>query len=348
MTTDFIAVARAPVRVDPAGGGTDCPPFSVAHGGAVVNFGITRYVHARVRPRPDTRAVTLVSEDLQTTVEAPFVDALALDGRLDFLKCIARRLAPPWGFTLTVEADVPPGSGLGSSGAVGVACVGAFDEAMGAQRLQQETAELANGIERQDLGNAGGSQDSYGAAFGGLNLITYQRGGATAARRLNVPAHVLLELERRCVLVYTGEVHLSGSIHEDIKRSYALPNSPTVDAMRNLKQVAIESARALEAGDLERFGALLSENWRHHKRLHASCDSETLRRFYAAAADHAVGGKTCGAGGGGCVLFLARDGGRRALESACEKVGGRLVPFDIDRQGLVRWQAQGAPSLAPA
>ncbi|MBI3830102.1 MAG: hypothetical protein HY291_11330 [Planctomycetes bacterium] len=338
MPGTFIAIARAPMRVDPAGGGTDCPPFSVEHGGALVNFGITRYVHARVEMLAGSKEAVIRSEDLNREVHANSLSELKLDGNLDLLKAVAKRMKPVGGFRLSVASDVPPGSGLGSSGAVGVACVGAFDEAMGTPRTQEAAAELANDIERTDCGNVGGNQDSFGAALGGMNFLTYHKGGGTSARKLRVPEEAVLELERRCVLVYTGEVHLSGSIHQDIKRSYALPESPTVDAMKNLARVARESAEALEACNVDRFGALLNENWVHHKRLHESCDSATLKKFYAAAQDHITGGKTCGAGGGGCVLFLAKDGHRKALERACEDLGGRLLPFGIDRKGLLRWR----------
>jgi len=333
-----IIIGRAPVRVDPAGGGADCPPFSIEYGGAVVNFGIRHYVYAHLEICRQSREAIISSEDFDVEVRADSVEALQLDGKLDFLKGIARRMKPPWGFHLTVRSDVQPGSGLGSSGAVGVSCVGAFDEAMGTKRTKAESAELANSIERQDLGMAGGSQDSYGAAFGGINLITYHKNGGTSNRQLKVAPNVFLELERRCVLVYTGEAHLSGAIHSDIKRSYSLPNSPTIDALKNLARIANESARALEKGDIEGFGELLNENWKHHKRLHKSCDSERVRRFYSAASEHIVGGKTCGAGGGGCVLFLVRDGHRHALERRCKELGGLLLHFGIDRQGLTCWK----------
>jgi len=330
-------VARAPVRVDPAGGGTDAPPFSIEHGGAVVNFGITHYIYAHLEVADKTRDVIIHSDDFDTEVRAASLDALQPEGDLALLIAIARRMNPPWGFRLRIASDVRPGSGLGSSGALGVACVGVFDAAMGAKRTPQETAELANAIERKDLGLAGGSQDSYGAAFGGINLITYKKGGGTSHRPLNVPQSAFHELERRCVLVYTGQVHLSGTIHTDIKQSYALPNSPTVDALKNLARVAQQSASALESGHVDRFGELLNDNWTHHKRLHESCDSPTLKEFYDAASDHIIGGKTCGAGGGGCVLFLARDGHRRALERTCTDLGGALLHFRIAPHGLLTW-----------
>lgn len=330
-------LARAPVRVDPAGGGTDAPPFCTDYGGAVVNFGIALYVHARLVVRPEEPTVTITSLDLDATVEAPNVQQLEIDGRLDLLKGIARRMAPPWGFHLTVESDVLPGSGLGSSGAAGVACVGVFDQALGTKRSQVDTAELANAVEREDLGMPGGSQDSYGAALGGMNMIVYHANGGTTARSLAVPDATRHELNRRGVLVYTGEVHLSGNIHRDIKESYAQPDSPTVDAMKNLARVAASAAEALEAGAPDKFGEFLSENWLHHKRLHASCTSTLLDRYYDATREYVVGGKTCGAGGGGCILFLARDSRRHELRDACAELGGVLYPFQIAPEGLVRW-----------
>lgn len=337
MTRPTRFVARAPVRVDLAGGGTDAPPFCVEHGGLVLNVGIARYVYARVETHPGSPAISLVSEDFDTQVAAPSLERLELDGRLDLLAGVARRMAPSWGFRLSVCSDVMPGTGLGSSGAVCVACVRAFDAATGVSRSVADTAELANAVERNDLGMAGGSQDSYGAAFGGVNAIRYHRGGGTENTSLDLAPATLHELQRRCLLVYTGEVHLSGSIHTDIRRSYALPNSPTVDAMKNLAKIAEQGAQALTEGDVERFGELLSANWHHHKRLHQSCTSARLEEFYAAAAPHVVGGKTCGAGGGGWVLFLARDGHRHALERACRELGGTTIPLVLDTEGALSW-----------
>ena len=304
----------------------------------MVNFAITHYIDARLEVLPNSSEVVISSEDFDAEVRADSIKELEIEDKLCLLEGIAKRMNPPWGFHLTVRSDVQPGSGLGSSGAVGIACVGVFDEAMGVERTKQETVELANEIERRDLGIAGGSQDSYAPAFGGINLITYHKGGGTSHRHLDVADETFFELERRCVLVYTGQVHLSGSIHTDIKKSYALPNSPTIDAMKNLARVAGESAEVLEKGDVNRFGELLSENWKHHKRLHESCESRMLRKFYDSVSEHIVGGKTCGAGGGGCVLFLAKDGHRSALERTCGELGGLLVPFGIDRHGLVCWK----------
>jgi len=219
---------------------------------------------------------------------------------------MAKRINPPFGFTLRVSSEAKPGSGLGSSGAVGVACVAAFDRAMGVTRSQIDTAVLANSIERDDLGKAGGNQDTLGAGLGGINHIVYHQGGDFEAIRPKLSEEIIAELQRRCVLIYTGEVHLSDHIHADIETNYELPDSPTRDAMANLARVANGQALALAENDIETFGHLLSENWIHHKLLHPSCDNAVLSKFYDALSEHVEGGKTCGAGGGGTIFLLAK------------------------------------------
>jgi len=330
-------IARAPVRVDPGGGGTDAPPFCDEYGGNVVNFGITRYVHASLDVLADKREVELHSVNLGAPLRAASVDALRLDGTLDLLKGIAKRMNPPWGFRLQVHADVPPGSGLGSSGALGAACVGAFLHALGKEVEPHAVATLANDIERGDLGYAGGCQDSFGTALGGFHLIEIHRDGQVTAADVKLPGDLRYELERRFLLVHTGQVHLSGSIHDDIKADYALEESTTRDAMHKLSRVALDMRDVIERGDIQAFGALLDENWVHHKRLHASCTSPLLEGYYEAMAGLVDGGKTCGAGGGGCILFLTKDGEKyRALER-CKELGGEILPLTFDFEGLRTW-----------
>lgn len=332
--------ARAPVRVDCGGGGSDAPPFCDEHGGHVLNFSISRHVHAELEIRPDSKKVTIISQDLNTQANAPHVDALELNGELDLLKGVARRMRPPWGFRLTTNTDAPTGGGLGCSGAACVACVGVFDQAMGTDRDHSATALLADDIERNDLGYAGGPQDSFGAALGGINLISINRDGSVTHAPVNLSAQTRKQLEERLVLVNSGVAHLSSSIHEDIKSDYARADSTTRDAMFRLAEIALAQAAALEAGDISAFGGLLNKNWVQHRRLHESCQSDALRELYTRAEGYYDGAKTCGAGGGGCILFLAKEGRRSELESACEACGGEVLEFGMDEAGLVRWDVE--------
>jgi D-glycero-alpha-D-manno-heptose-7-phosphate kinase len=330
-------IARAPVRVDSGGGGSDCKPYILDHEGAVVNFGITLYAYAQVTVHSDDRTVHIISDDFHQEVRANRPDELEIDGKLDLLKGMAKRMAPPFGFTLRVNSEAKPGSGLGSSGAVGVACVAAFDRAMGVTRSQRDTAVLANSIERDDLDKAGGNQDAMGAGLGGINHIVYHKGGDFEAIRPRVSEEVIAELQRRCLLIYTGEVHLSEHIHADIKANYELPDSPTRDAMENLARVANGQALALAESDIEMFGHLLSENWIHHKRLHPSCDNSVLSTFYDALNEHLEGGKTCGAGGGGTLFLLAKNYHQTKIREISRELGGEILPFRLDRSGVTSW-----------
>src|SRR6187402_913765 len=165
-------VARAPVRVDPAGGGTDAPPYSLEYGGCVVNFAVARYSYAMLQWLERGAGAHFCSLDLKQATWAPTVDALAGDGTLDFVKGFATRLLRGHDDVLLVtQSDVPVRTGLGGSGAMGVAITTACLHATGHLIDQCAVASLANEIERVDLGHAGGCQDSYGAAVAGAKKI---------------------------------------------------------------------------------------------------------------------------------------------------------------------------------
>jgi galactokinase/mevalonate kinase-like predicted kinase len=341
--------ARAPARIDPAGGGTDAPPYSLEYGGCVVNFAVARYSYAQLQWLAPGAGCHLYSLDLKQGAWAPTLAALAPDGRLDFIKGFARRLLRGRDDVLLVtQSDVPVRTGLGGSGAMGVAITAACLRATAREMPQTEVALLANEIERADMGLAGGSQDSFGAAVGGAKKIVLHRGDARASggaggggvtcHPLNLRPDVVRRLERDMLLVYTGGIHLSATIHEDIKRSYAVANSPTIAAMDALKAAAHAMADALESGDLGGFAAALNASRKHHYALHESCDSDTLRAFFDRLDPYILGGKTCGAGGGGFIAVLTKPGHKQSCADAAEALGGAVWPFKMDHDGAVAWE----------
>ena len=340
MTTQ--ACARAPVRVDPAGGGTDAPPFSIEHGGAVVNFAIARHAYATVDRLPSGSGVTIWAHDLRTGVTADSIEQLPPE-RLEFLQGFVRRLVPPEdSLLLMTESDVPPGAGLGGSGAVGVAVVAALDRAYGRQHTPEETARLANEIERVDLGYAGGDQDSYGAAMGGFKRLEYLKGGGTRLHRIDVPRDTRLLLEQNSLLVYTGGAHVSSDIHKDIQQSYAAPDSPTLAAMFQLRDAADQMAEALEAGDIETYIQAMNTSCDNLYRLHSSCDSDAHRAVCREMGENMLGRKTCGAGGGGFIFLATRPGRRRECVQAAERLGALVWPLGIDDDGVQSWDGPPA------
>ena len=332
-------IARAPARVDPAGGGTDAPPYCIDHGGAVVNFSVARHSYASFERLPKGSGVILYSHDQKEGIKADSVNALKFDGHLDLLKAFAKRLlSEEDAFLLVTQSDIPKGTGLGGSGTLGVAMLGAIARAQRKQMTKGEIALLANDIERRDLGNSGGNQDSYGAAMGGIKLITYRKGGGSSCEPIKVPDSIRGQLERDSLLIYTGDVHLSGTIHVDIKRSYEQPNSPTVRAMDNLKAAALAMASALEAGDINGYVGALNISRTNHYALHPSCDSDTLRKFFRELSPYILGGKACGAGGGGFIMVHMKPDCRKECIQTAEKLGGMVWNFYMDDLGLMTWE----------
>ena len=220
--------------------------------------------------------------------------------------------------------------------------VAAIDRAYDRTRSNSEIAALANEIERVDLGYPGGNQDSYGAALGGLNKLEYYKGGGTAPHRIDASDNTRRALERASILVYTTAAHVSGSIHEDIKQSYAAESSPTLGAMISLREQASKMADALEAADLDGYIDALNESRRSLYALHPSCDSDDHRRLFAELDDLILGGKTCGAGGGGFALLHTRPGRRSECIRRAKGIGARVWPLTIDLEGVVSWSEDPA------
>src|SRR5918992_1342036 len=198
--------ASAPVRLDLAGGWTDVPPFSAREGGVVVTAAIQLFARAEVRL--GGTGFRLVSEDLLDELEASDSAGLMHDGRLDLLKA-GLRMLPVGACTLTTRSDAPPGSGLGSSGALDVALVAALSSARGERRDPVEIAETACHLEAVEAGIPGGRQDQFAAALGGFLRLEF-RDPQAEVQRLKLDPEFMAQLSRRIILCYTGASRFSG------------------------------------------------------------------------------------------------------------------------------------------
>jgi D-glycero-alpha-D-manno-heptose-7-phosphate kinase len=321
--------AAAPVRLDFAGGWTDVPPFSAREGGVVVSAAIGLYAHAEVRPGGE--GLHLVAEDLGTSLDLPDEAALARPTRLGLLQA-ALRLLPLGACALTTRSDAPPGSGLGSSGALDVALVAALSAARGESRDAREVAQLACRLERLEAGIPGGSQDQFTAAFGGVLRMEF-RDPDVIVEPLALDPALLHELERRMLLVYTGASHFSGATIGRVMAAYEGGDRAVTAALHGLRDVAERIVEALRAGDLARIGALLDLNWRHQQVLDPGMCTPLMARIGQAMREAGgLGGKAAGSGAGGSMFFLGPDD-TTAATGAARALGGILLP--------VHWVADG-------
>jgi len=312
-----LIVTRAPTRIDFGGGWTDVPPYSDEVGGFVCNVAITRYATVRVH----------------SVVDAPGAGAHVSADR-SIADAAARRLGVS-GVGIELQNDFPVGAGLGGSSAANVAAIFALS---GLQRQSIDPmalAELSRDIEVEDLGIAGGRQDHYAAVFGGALGLRFS-GTGTTVTQIPLAAEFRARLERRCVIIYTGQSRISGDTINAVLDAYRARDPRVLFALQRMRELAEQMATAVAAADLDGLAGMVGEQWAHQRALHPAIPTplidEVIDRARRAGAS---GAKALGASGGGCVLVIARDDRVSAVRSAIEPLGA-LVPFSIALRGVER------------
>lgn len=218
-----------------------------------------------------------------------------------------------------------------------VALVALFARYLKIPLTTYELAELAFRIERVDLGDPGGRQDEYAAAFGGFNFIEFL-GSTTVVNPLRIDPEILNELNYRLMLCYTGVTRFSGDIIERQTRSYQERRHDTVDALEETKRLALSMKKELLTGNLDEMGHLLHEGWEAKKRFTKGISNPKIDRFYSRArAAGALGGKLTGAGGGGYLLLFCDFRRRQEVAKAVVASGGRVMDFAFSPDGAQSW-----------
>ena len=325
--------ARAPTRIDLAGGWTDLIPFAQENEGGVVNAAIDLHVYVCLTPVPDS-CVSLYAVDLKEFFHPVGVSA-SLQG-LNLPQAVLSRLRPDRGCHLVTWSDVPKGSGLGASGALGIALASLLSIFTEKRLLRHQIVDSAAVIE-QETGIPCGKQDHYASLLGGINFLRCQ-GESVEATSLQLTQESLEELHSSLLLVYTGESHFSGDILRNVVDAYQAGNRGTHDALKALRRIANEMKQMFQTRNLPDFGQLLDENWCFQKQLHPSINTGRIDElFNIAKANGCSGGKACGAGGGGCLLFHCNPDRIDSARNAFREMGGRVIPFRFDFEGLRTW-----------
>lgn len=325
-------ITRTPVRIDLAGGWTDVPPYSTRRGGAVVNVAIASYVLVDIRKRDF--GIRISSTDLGQSIEVESASDLVYDGKLDLIKAAVKRCGLDVGWEISTRSTVPAGSGLGASGSLGVALVTACHAANGVPLNPEAAAEMAHLLETEELRVAGGKQDQYAAALGGFLFLEFQDPLVTATR-LKPAIELVRALESRLVLCYTGSSRISGDAIARVIRGFESGDRAIVAALEGIGDAALAARDALAAGDMEALAEAVEANWQRQQALDASQRTETIERIEAAArAAGAIGGKACGAGAGGCMLYIARADASEAVRTAVQAAGGTLLPVRFEFEGV--------------
>jgi D-glycero-alpha-D-manno-heptose-7-phosphate kinase len=341
--------ARAPVRIDFSGGWTDVDIFAKESKGFVVNAAINIYSYVTVkklssdevpaRAELRNKSVRIYSADFDTYEEAEEVKRLEYNGNVDLAKAAIHQIGGQGGIDIITRSNAPAGSGLGTSASMGVALIGALSAFSGKIFLPYELAEQASLIERQKLKILGGKQDHYASALGGINFMEFLDEEVKVSK-LQLSNDIICELEKSLVLCYTGKSRLSGDIHHKVRQAFESGEAKTTQAIKNLKNIAFEMKNVLLSGDLKTFGRLLNDNWENQKALHPSVTNPQIDEIIGLAKDNgAIGGKACGAGGGGCILFYVQPDREHIVRRKLEENRIRIIDFNFEFNGIQIWRS---------
>jgi D-glycero-alpha-D-manno-heptose-7-phosphate kinase len=318
-------VVRSPLRITLGGGGTDLPSYYRRFEGFLIAATLDKYVYVSVS-RPFNPGIYLkysIIESVESVedVQHPIIrEVLRMeDSQLPQIE-------------ISTMADIPAGTGLGSSGSFTTGLLKALYTHHRRHLHQEELAELACHVEIDRLGEPIGKQDQYAAAIGGITCFTFHKDERVTAKPLNISMDTMFNLEDNLLLFFTGFSRSAGGILKDQKERTQKSDSDMLTNLHYVKDLGYRSKEALESGNTELFGKLMHEHWEHKKKRSGGMTNPQIDEWYELGMNNgAIGGKLVGAGGGGFLMFMAND--RNKLRHAMTNAGLEEVRFGFDFEG---------------
>ena len=316
-------ISRAPLRVSFCGGGSDLPAFYEKHGGCVLSCAIRKYVYIAIHPSFNKDTITLKyskTEEVNSVneIEHKYFRIMLSDYDLK-------------GVEITSMADIPAGTGLGSSSAFTVATLKALRAYLKKSYSSYGLATEACEIEINKANSPIGKQDQFASAFGGINFITFQKDGKVTVEPLILSSNSEEKLQQNVMLFYTGLTHDANEILKD-QSQLIKSEEDKIHAQIKLCEMTKELKKHLENDDVDYLGEILHESWKIKKQLSSKISNQVIDKYYDLAINAgASGGKLLGAGGGGFLLFYIKPQYQTAVRKALD--GLLELPFKIDYEG---------------
>jgi len=318
-------IARSPLRISLGGGGTDLPSFYKKHEGFLIAAAIDKYVYVTINKR-FSEGIFLKYSAIENVeridqIQHPIIREALLIKNLENYQ-----------IEISSTADIPAGTGLGSSGSFTTALLKALYVYERQHISQEDLAELACNIEIDRLKEPIGKQDQYIAAIGGLSSFAFHKDDSVTYAPLNISSDILGKLEDNLLLFFTGYTRKASDVLNDQKVKTEMKDKDMLDNLNFIKDIGYKSKFALESGNINLFGELLHEHWERKKSRSLGMSNATIDDLYTKAMiNGAIGGKVVGAGGGGFLMFMAKDPDK--LRKAMNKEGLEEVRFRFDFEG---------------
>lgn len=318
-------IARSPLRISLGGGGTDVPSYYQEHEGFLLAAAIDRYVYVTVM-RPFAEGIYLKYSEIEQVAQVASIKHPIIREVLAEFELKTPQIE------ITTLADIPSGTGLGSSGSFTTALVKALYAHYRKNIHPAQLAEMACKIEIEKLGEPIGKQDQYIAAYGGITEFNFHKDGSVTSAPLNLSVQTVHDLEDNLLLFFTGISRSAGSILKDQVDKSRANDAKMVENLHFTKDLGLRSKEALLNADTKKFGEIMHEHWEHKKSRSGGMTSEFIDSAYSEGIKAgAVGGKLVGAGGGGFLMFYAND--KEMLRNKMSELGLEEVRFQFDFEG---------------
>lgn len=316
-------ISRTPMRVSFCGGGSDLPSFYKKYEGCVLSCAIKKYVYIAIHPSFFKKSITLKYSkteevDSFSDIEHKYFRVMLQDYNVK-------------GVEITSMADIPAGTGLGSSSAFTVGVLRALKEYTGKRCSKYALASEACDVEINRAGSPIGKQDQFASAFGGINLITFHKDDKVSIEPIVMPKDSEEKLEKNILLFYTGLKHDANAILAKQNKNLMKNKNTSVEQLK-LCELAKDLKNHLEAGDIDYLGIVLRKSWEIKKSLSEGITNSIIEDIYERGIKAgASGGKLLGAGGGGFMLFYVKDGKQDSVRKALSDL--KEISFEIDYEG---------------
>ena len=324
-------LSNTPVRIAFGGGGTDVEPYSSENGGFVVNATINKFF------------MTKINYNLENIIRVYRDDELLYDLRKfpeifvnsDLIKAVMYYLSIKEGVDISFHADPPKKAGLGASASLSCALIAGILKLQENEIDLNKIAEMAFQVEDEVLKNAGGRQDQYAAVHGGFNCLSFQGGSKVKIEKLTIPSSFKSELQNRLILYYTGQEHVSGDLVKAQIEFYEKKKEKSKSFLDQLKEIAYSIKDTIISEDLESFGLLLRKDLEVKSSFNPQLMTKFMNRLNKGMIKRgAIGGRVCGAGGGGCMLWLIREADKTAMINYLNQQPGFLIDYKFVEHGL--------------
>ncbi len=318
-------IIRSPLRISLGGGGTDLPSYYEDHEGFLIAAAIDKYIYITIHQAFVDELILKYSqlekvksvEEIKHPIIKEVLKLLEMDGKY---------------LEITSIADIPAGTGLGSSGSFTVALLKALHTYKSDYIGKRKLAEQACDIEINKLGDPVGKQDQYIAAYGGITTFKFLKNGFVDVKPLNIDNETLYNLEDNLILFFTGYSRSSSSILKEQDDKSKKTDKEMIKNLHFVKELGLESKKALESNDLDHFVELMNTHWEYKKKRSAKMSNEKINYWYELALKNgALSGKLVGAGGGGFLMFYTEN--KKRLRHAFYKESLQEVRFRFDFEG---------------